>query len=195
MIRDKSRSYYFGASDTKFIVGNWNTKTFCNWWLEKLGLNKNDFQNKYTLAGTNYEHRILDSLKITGLEKDNQVILDRLRVNLDGNTDKKIYEVKTFNKENGFDIKKHKEYVQQVQVQMFATKIYLAEIVAYGLKEEDYRNYFNEIDKDRLLEIEIEYDKEFIDNEYKPKLKYLTKCLKKGVFPNERAFQEEQVTN
>ena len=95
MIQSQDRSYYIGASDTSMVVGNWTTKTFENWWLEKLGLNKNNFSTEATKAGNNYEHKILDSLEIENLEKDKQIIIDRLRVNLDGNTNACIYEVKT----------------------------------------------------------------------------------------------------
>ena len=40
-----------------------------------------------------------------------------------------------------------------------------------------------DIENERLEMIPIEYDKEFIQNEYLPKLEILTKCLKEGVFP------------
>ena len=45
-------------------------------------------------------------------------------------------------------------------------------------------NYFNKIEKNRLQLIPIEYDENFIKNEYLPKLQILSECLKKGVFPN-----------
>lgn len=192
MISNKDRSNYFGASDTKYIIGNWNTKTFQKWWLQKLGLNNINFDNEYTKAGTNFEHNILDSLEIEGLEKDKQIINDRLRVNLDGNTATKIYEVKTYKYEKGFDLKRHKDYINQVQVQMYATKIYKAEIVAYGLLENDYNNYFNKIEKARLSHYEIEYDPIFIKEIYCPRLNYLTKCLKEGSIPNIQEFEKEK---
>lgn len=164
------------------VVGNWNTKTFEKWWLEKLGLNKNSFSTESTKAGNNYEHKILDSLVIEGLEKDKQIIIDRLRVNLDGNTDTCIYEVKTHKKEKDFKVSK--QYWRQAQVEMYASGIHELYIVAYGLIESDYNNYFNEINKDRLQLIEVKYDEDFISNEYLPKLQILSECLKKGVFPN-----------
>ena len=67
---------------------------------------------------------------------------------------------------------------------MYASKIHKLFIVAYALEEQDYNNYFNEIDKKRIQLIPIEYDEKFIENEYLPKLQILSKCLKKGVFPN-----------
>ena len=39
------------------------------------------------------------------------------------------------------------------------------------------------IDKERLEHHEIEYDENFIVNEYLPNLRILTKCLEEGVFP------------
>lgn len=182
MIQSQDRSYYIGASDTSMVVGNWTTKTFENWWLEKLGLNKNSFSTEATKAGNNYEHKILDSLEIETLHKDKQIIIDRLRVNLDGNTNTCIYEVKTHKSEKEFKVSK--QYWRQAQVEMYASKIHKLFIVAYALEEQDYNNYFNEIDKKRIQLIPIEYDEKFIESEYLPKLQILSKCLKKGVFPN-----------
>ena len=181
MIQSQDRSYYIGASDTSLVVGNWNTKTFEKWWLEKLGLNKNNLSTEAMKAGNNYEHKILDALEIEGMEKDKQIIIDRLRVNLDGNTDTCIYEVKTHNANKEFKVSK--QYWRQAQVEMYASNIHKLFIVAYGLIENDYINYFNEIDKDRIEKIEVKYDKKFINKEYLPKLQILSDCLKEGVFP------------
>lgn len=181
MIQNQDRSGYIGASDTSMVVGNWGTKTFENWWLEKLGIRKNSISNEAIKAGNNYEHKILDSLEVEGLEKDRQIIKDRLRVNLDGNTETCIYEVKTHNVAKEFKVSK--QYWRQAQVEMYASNIKNLYIVAYALQEDDYRNYFNDIDKNRLELIKIDYDSEFIENEYLPALEILTKCLKEGVFP------------
>ena len=183
MIQSQDRSYFIGASDTSYVVGNWTTKSFEKWWLEKLGLNKNNLSNEAIKAGNNYEHKILDSLNIDNLKKDNQIIINRLRVNLDGNTDKCIYEVKTHKQEKEFKVSK--QYWRQAQVEMYASKIHKLFIVAYALNENDYNNYFNDIDKSRLQLLPIEYDENFI-NEYLIKLNILTRCLERGEFPNDR---------
>jgi hypothetical protein len=182
MIADKDRSGYFGASDTEKIIGNWKTATFEKWWLQKLGINRDSFSNKYMLAGSHYEHRILESLDIP-MELDKQIIIEdlRLRVNLDGNDTNTIYECKTYNLEKGF--KMPKKYVQQVQVQMFASGLRKAKIIAYGLTEGDYDNFFHPIDPDRRSEFDIPYDERWINEVYLPKLKYLAECLKEGRFP------------
>ena len=181
MITSQNRSYYIGASDTNFVVGNWNTKTFEKWWLEKLGFYKNELKTEAMQTGNNYEHKILDALKIERLEKDKQIIIDRLRVNLDGNTDVCIYEVKTHSVEKEFKVTK--QYWRQAQVEMFASNIHKLYIVAYGLQENDYKNYFNKIDKERIKVFQVDYDEKFIIEGYLPKLEILTRCLKEGVFP------------
>ena len=184
MIQSQDRSYYIGCSDTSMVVGNWETKTFEKWWLEKLGLNKNTIKTDAMIAGTFYEHKILDSLNIAELEKDKQIIIEdlRLRANLDGNTNTCIYEIKTHNVNKEFKVSK--QYWRQAQAEMFASKIHKLNIVSYGFTENDYNNFFNEIDPDRLRIQEIEYDEKFIENEYIPKLKILAECLRKGVFPS-----------
>ncbi len=182
MIASKDRSGYFGASDTDKIVGNPNTKSWRKWWLEKIGIEKSNFTNRAMQAGTYYEHRILNSLGVA-LELDKQVIIEDLllRVNLDGNTADTIYECKTYSLDKGFKVPL--KYKMQVWVQMYATGIRKAYIVAYGLTEGDYKNFFNEIDKDRIKLIPIEYNEKWINTVFLPKLKYLAECLRKGVMP------------
>ena len=115
MIADHDRSYYFGGSDTDKIIGNWKTKSWERWWMQKLGINRDHFDNENTKAGTTWEHRILDSLHLPDLEKDKQIIIEdlRLRVNLDGNTPFRIHEVKTYQWEKGWK-KTPKKYIDQV---------------------------------------------------------------------------------
>ena len=182
MIADHDRSGYFGASDVDKIIGNWKTATFEKWWMQKIGINRDHFDNKYTLAGTHYEHRILESLGIP-MELDKQIILEdlKLRVNLDGNDEDTIYECKTYNLEKGF--KMPKKYVQQVQVQMFASGFRKAQIIVYGLTEKDYDNFFHDIDQSRRDAVLITYDEGWINEVYLPKLKCLAECLKEGRFP------------
>lgn len=182
MIKSKDRSGYFGASDTDKIIGNVNTKSFVKWWFEKLGADRNNFTNEAMKAGTYYEHKILKFLGFP-LELDKQIIIEdlKLRVNLDGNTDECIYEVKTYRYEKGFQLPI--KYKRQVWVQMFASGIKKAYIVAYGLTDSDYKNFFNPIDKERLQIIPIEYDESFILEKFLPRLKYFKDCLEKGVLP------------
>lgn len=185
MIADHDRSGYIGASDVQYVIGNWKTRTWEKWWMQKLGINRDHFDNKYTIAGTNWEHRILDSLQLPDLEKDKQIIIEdlKLRVNLDGNTPFRIKEVKTYQWDKGWK-KTPPKYINQVQVQMFASGIHDADIVAYGLEEDDYDNFFRDIDRRRMQEIPVRYDQNWIDTVYLPKLRTLAECLKRGVMPN-----------
>lgn len=152
--------------------------------MQKLGINQDHFDNKYTLAGTNWEHRILDSLQLPNLEKDRQFIIEdlRLRVNLDGNVPDRIKEVKTYQWAKGW--KTPQKYINQVQVQMFGSKIFGADIVAYGLEEADYDNFLRELDPRRLQQIPVAYDHKWMETVYLPKHMILADCLKRGVFPN-----------
>lgn len=183
MIASKDRSGWFGASDTDFIIGNWETATFEKWWLTKLGIINSDFQNQYLLAGTHKEHQILNSLQIPLLEFDKQILIPelKLRVNLDGNTSDCIFECKTHSADKPFKVPI--KYKRQVWVQMYASEIRQAKIVSYGLTESDYNNFFLPIDENRRELTDITYDEKFIEEEYLPKLRYLAGCLEEGIFP------------
>ena len=182
MISSKDRSGYFGASDTDKLLGSYASKTFAKWWLQKLGISRDNFKNRYTDAGTYYEHRILESLGIP-IELDRQIIIEdlKLRVNLDGNDDSTIYECKTYLLDKGYKVPK--KHINQVQVQMFATGYRKAEIIAYGLKYDEYDNYFKEIDKSRLTRIKVPYNEAWINGVYLPRLLYCADCLNEGRFP------------
>lgn len=191
MITDKDRSGFFGASDTKFIMGKWQGKTFDKWWLTKLGLYGAHFNTVYTLAGTHYEHRIADEIENIlreQVERDTQFILPEyaLRVNLDVNTAKAIYEIKTY-KDKGDDWQPLKEYVMQVRVQMWSAEKYYGTtfrgyIVAYPLSAENYKNFLLDIDRQKIRFFRIKQDETFI-KEYEKRLKTLCACLKNGAYP------------
>lgn len=185
MIASQDRSGYIGASDNAKVIGNWKTQTWFKWWMQKLAINNDHFNNVYTLAGTHFEHRILGSLGIP-MELDKQFINEklRLRVNLDGNTEDCIYECKT-TKEDIHEFKMPKNYINQVQVQMYGSGIQRAKIVVYQLTEDDYDNFFRPIDPNRLRIFDVTYDPQWIENVYLPKHLILRDCLVKGVLPNE----------
>lgn len=187
MISSKDRSGYIGASDTSYVMRNWNTKTFDKWWRVKQGIEVSNLSTDAMLAGTAYEHKILDALHIPNLEKDKQIIIGRLRVNLDGNTDAKIYEIKTHSIDKPFKVSAG--YRMQVNVEMYASGIKKACIVAYGLEEKDYFNYYRDIDTNRLSYHEIAYDEEFIQK-YEKRLLYLSECLESGKFPQEDEMEK-----
>lgn len=196
MISNQNRAWYVGASDTSMVVGNWKTETFRKWWQTKLGLDLRErFDTKYTLAGTHYEHAILDT--IPGVIMDKQIILPELslRVNYDGIVEGDtivIKEVKTHKEEKVFKVSK--AYWRQAQVEIYAAEQYYGkpvrlDIVSYPMSENHYRNYFLKIDKDMIRETPVEKDPAFM-GEYLPKLKYLKYCMEIGAFPTEDGYEK-----
>ena len=188
MIASSNRSGWFGASDVNYIIGNYSTKSFENFWLEKMGLRHSDFTNDAMLAGTHYEHKILEFINVP--EKDNQIKIPELllRVNLDGNSNTTIYEVKTYKHDKGFTVPI--KYKRQVWVQMYASKLEKAYIVAYGLVKNDYINFFNDIDEDRISYFEVEKNDDWIEATFIPRLKYLGECYHNGMFPTNEGFNK-----
>ena len=185
MITNKDRSGWFGASDTSYIVGNWETATFKKWWIEKQGLRRNNIQTKALQCGNAFEHKILDCI---GCRKDHQILIPelRLRVNYDGDNELTIYEVKTFKADKIFKVTK--AYWRQAQVEMFAMKTTELYIVAYPLGETEYKNYFTPVDPENMQYHKIEYDNGFIEEIYLPRLKYLANCMTTGRMPKGEEF-------
>lgn len=185
MIQSQDRSGWFGASDVGFIMGNWATKTFRSWWLQKLGLDNRHFCTKAMNAGTYYEHAVLEHIGAPRM--DHQILIPELllRVNLDGDGPGIIHEVKTHKEEKRY--KPTTAHIRQVNVQMFAkfqeeSVMPKAEIVSYGLLPEEYDNFFLSIDPARIQRHPVIYNPDFIARFLK-NLAYLRDCLGKGVFP------------
>ena len=184
MIANTDRSGWIGASDVEFVIGNWKTRTWEKWWLKKLGIDNSHVDTVYTRAGNAFEHRVLDSLCIPNLIHDRQILLEDilLRVNLDGDDGVTDYECKTYKLANGWKLPG--KYIHQVQVQLYASRLFGAQVVSYGLKQEDYDNFLRDIDPCRLKREEVAYDRAWVERVYLPKHMILCDCLKRGAFPN-----------
>lgn len=183
MITNHDRSGWFGASDTRFVVAKRrDTKSWLEWWNEKLGHSKREIHTEAMAAGTAWEHKILEAVN-PAIRKDHQITVEkyRLRVNYDGDLDGTVYEVKTHNFLKGFSVTK--PYWMQAQVEMYAMKTKKLYIVAYGLIAEEYKDYSGEVDDKRIDFHKVEYDKGWIQNEYLPRLKELCRALRKGRIP------------
>lgn len=211
MITTFDRSYWIGASDTRFVMAaNRTTKTWLTWYNIKLGLDDTLFGGSiYTRMGNLFEHPILKAID-ENMNTDRQLIIPKynLRVNYDGDLNGSIYEVKTHRGDKNFEVSK--QYYEQAQVEMFAWKQYLKDsehycdwhirehlepfekltIVSYALNVEEYSRleiYERgeaeiEIDKSRIKFHEIKYDKGFI-SKYKPAVKSLAKKIRNGDTP------------
>ena len=194
MIENLDRSGYFGASDTKYVMAkNRSTKTWKQWWDVKLGLMEHEqWDSVYTRAGNLYEHAILTAIN-EDIETDGQIIHTKypIRVNYDGWLDGTIYEVKTHKAENEFKLSQY--YIWQCQVEMYVYQEMCDQyflppfkglhLVSYGLNPDEYEVDEPEVDPNRIVYHPIEYDKAFIKGEYIPRIKELTRALKKGKCP------------
>lgn len=186
----------FGASDTHFIMGNWDTSTFINWWQSKLGTKNNNFSNTYTLVGTYKEHQIADwyeqkfNVKLRR-DRKHKVPFSKIIINYDCETKTKDVEIKTYKITNKEWVCP-KNYWQQVQVQMYGGKK-TAEIVAYGLVDADYDNFYLPIEESRINVFPVAYDAGWIINEYLPKERYLEWCLKKRKTPRKLEFEKRKI--
>ena len=196
MIHSADRSGWFGASDTRFILGNWNTESFRKFWDVKTGKTDSNFGgNLYTRAGNAFEHPILLAVR-PDMTLDGQIIHDKylLRVNYDGYKDGKIYECKTHKNNKEYSIPN--EHWQQCQVEMyvyqekhkqwFLPPFEGLEIVSYALYPDEYYLEPDEIviDKSRIKIHPVKYDKHFIKEEYLPRVKICARALRRGKFPS-----------
>jgi len=193
--KSQGRHGWIGASDTRFVMSNFDTKTFYLWWLEKIKARQSDFTNEAMIAGTVWEHRILDFIAQkngVSIQKDEQIKIRklRLRVNYDGTTRTNIIEVKTHNAEKPYKVSK--AHFEQVQVEMYAKGIKTAQIASYALTAEDYSNFFNAIDESRLKLHDVEYDEDWVNTSYLPRLRYLAYCLKNKFVPNINEYKEKE---
>jgi hypothetical protein len=193
MIKNQNRSKWFGASDTSMIMGNWQTESFKNWWLVKLGINPNNGVRTWAMdCGNIMEIPIIrfiekiEGKKIKIGKRPYYNFLLRLRCNYDGLRRFEVVEIKTTGK--GFK-KVPKNYWQQCQVLMYKKRKQMTALYAYRMDEIDYLNpYFPQIDKNRLVRHEVIYDEQFIKKEYLPRLRYLARCLKDKKFPKESEY-------
>ncbi len=196
MIQNLDRSGWFGASDTRYIMAaNRGTKSWKEWWSVKLGKMEQGFTGSiYTRAGNLFEHEILRAID-QDMTMDGQIIYDRylIRVNYDGYKDGTIYEVKTHKSEKPFELVP--AYWQQAQVEMYiyqlmSDKWFLPDfkdlyVASYSLMPDEYyiREDEVEVDPDRIILHPVRYDKAWIKGEYIPRVRELSRALKKRKYP------------
>ena len=194
MIKNQNRAYWFGASDTSIIMGNWSTQTFLNWWFVKLGFYESKVKSWKMECGN-----LLEIPIIREIERQERYKIKigkhpyykpslRLRCNYDGLTKLFVIEIKTTQK---MFKKVPKNYWQQCQVLMFRKRRKKTVLYAYEMTDDDYANpYFPNIDYNRIKPFVIDYDEEFIEREYKPRLRYLASCLKRHKVPSIEEYEQ-----
>ena len=194
MIKNQNRAYWFGASDTSMIMGNWDTQSFLDWWFVKLGFYSNNRKSWKMDCGNILEIPIIREIerqecyRIRIGRHPYYIWSLRLRCNYDGLTKDYVIEIKTTGK---MFLKVPKNYWQQCQVLMFRKRRKKAILYAYQMIDDDYANpYFPNIDYRRIKSFVIDYDKEFIEQEYKPRLKYLARCLREKKVPSKTEYEQ-----
>lgn len=194
MIKNHNRAHWFGASDTSTIMGNWETQSFLDWWFVKLGYYENNRKSWKMDCGNLLEIPIIREIEKQECYRINigkhpyHTPSLRLRCNYDGLTKHFVIEIKTTGK---MFRSVPKNYWQQCQVLMFRKRRKKAVLYAYQMEDDDYANpYFPNIDYKRIKSFVIDYDKEFIEKEYKPRLKYLARCLKEKKIPSKIEYEQ-----
>lgn len=194
MIKNQDRSKWFGASDTNIIMSSWETETFKEWWAVKLGYKGKSFHSWIMDCGNIMEIPIIrhiekaEGKKIAIGKHPYYCLRLRLRVNYDGLRKDEVIEIKT--------TETHwktvpKKYWQQCQVLMYRKKKMRTGLYAYKMETSDYASpYFPIIASNRLKRYEILYDENFIEREYKPRLRYLASCLKQKKFPSGEEYEQ-----
>ena len=192
MITNTDRSRWFGASDTSYVVGNWDTPTFRDWWSIKCGFPSPHYESRAMKVGNLMEIPIIRKIervegrKIKLGKHPLYTVKNRLRVNYDGLTRDSVVEIKT--SRHGFDTVPL-NYWRQCQVLMYRTHRERADLYCYTMLPIDYDcPYITEIDYKRLKCFEIPYDQDFIEDTYLPRLGYLADCLRLGTYPTKAGF-------
>lgn len=190
MITNHDRSKWIGASDAPYIIGNWKTKTFAEWWTVKLGTVSTEIKNKYTEFGNLAEHAIIDKInelkvykrKVRKGKKPRYILKYRLRVNYDGILPDRVVEIKTVKK---MPSQPKPHHVWQCRLLMIGCRKKRADIWYYETEEEEYnRPYFLEVDCTRLKMWPVYKDKDSTQNILNL-LKILAQALRERRFPVE----------
>lgn len=194
MIKNQNRSFWFGASDTSMIMGNWETQSFLDWWFVKLGYYQNSHKSWAMDCGNILEISIIreiernENIKIRIGKYPYYNLFLRLRCNYDGLTRFKVIEIKTTCK---MFKKVPKNYWQQCQVLMFRKRRKKTTLYAYEMTDDDYLNpFFPDINYNRIESFDIDFDKQFIEKDYKPRLKYLASCLRHKKIPSIKEYEQ-----
>lgn len=169
------------------MMGRFDTKSFADFWALKCGYDVPGYHSVYMDAGNAYEIPIIHEIeRMTGrkIRLGRRALYSpclRLRVNYDGLTRDRLIEIKTAKR--AFS-RVPLGYWMQCQVLMYRTGRRVCELWLYVMEPEDYSMlWFPVIDRDRLHCFEIEYDEDWIERRYLPRLRYLAHCLRRGIWP------------
>ncbi|GGJ86201.1 hypothetical protein GCM10007063_05890 [Lentibacillus kapialis] len=182
------RYKYIGGSEANMIYQNYESKTFVNWWAKKLSeLPGDEFTNKSMSVGTILEHDILDlyeSVYHVQGEREAQKIKGIARANTDYILGDKVSDVKATYKAFEWFLKEKVpiHYKRQLIHYVYVFELNKASIIAYQVDDETADYPFNDLDPDKLFEIDVPITKKEV-TEHKQRLDYMEHCREMNIFP------------
>lgn len=184
----KDRFKYIGGSDIPIIMGISAFKEYFDLLLEKAQLQENDFKgNEYTVFGDLMEFKIRDYINSNNDDpfKEDTLIKDNVRCNVDGINSDTILEIKTTSQIKK-TIRGYKYYLVQLLFYMmnynykngklavyerpkdFDTRFKLNNLTIFDINIDDYKDLCDEINKSVekfLMDLEIVKENPFITEE------------------------------
>lgn len=183
-----NRELYVGGSEANYLYMNYNTKTFQTWWAYKLAEIPRESQpNRNMEVGTILEDEILDLYEqihnVKG-ERNLSKVKGIARANTDYILGDKVIDVKAT--KNAYEwvltgtIPIH--YRRQLIHYCYVFGLRKASILAYQVDDSLLDNPFQELDKSKLFEIDVNITSDKL-KEHERRLKYLEECREKNMFP------------
>jgi predicted phage-related endonuclease len=184
----QDRHLFIGGSECHIIYMNYHTKTFREFWHNKLeGIVEESSPNRDMAVGTILEESVIDlyeSLYQVKGERGIQQIKGFARANTDYIIGNKVSDVKVSkNAKKWHDKGKVPlQYKRQLIHYLFVTGLEKASIIAYQADEALKENPFVELSKENLYEIEVPITDADIQ-EHSRIITYLEWCRDMGIYP------------
>lgn len=186
-----NRGSYIGGSEANLIYMGYGTKTFRNWWTQKLlGVHLPSHSNRNMLVGTILEHEIIDLYeKVNNVKGQREQTKTKgiARANTDYILDDKVIDVKASKSAHEWVLSGTVPiaYRRQLIHYCYVFGLKKASIIAYQVDDSLLVNPFQELDESNLFEIEVNImDSKIIA--HRQKLDYLTECREKNIYPEVR---------
>jgi hypothetical protein len=199
MIGQRNVYGYIGGSDANRLYGSFETKTFKDFWNERLtGIKLNEFNTNDTAVGNIMEHRVMDELGIDPAYRDIFVKKEGTiaGINTDALTPDAYDEIKTalpklpYKWLNGRAISVN--YRRQLMHGLYVTGRILGRLHVLPMTEQEKKNPFGLNIKGRVVTFEFEV-KDFNMEEHHRRIMYLTKCFSEKIQPTDGGLKKYRV--
>jgi len=196
MIDQRNVYGYIGGSDANRIYGSFETKTFREFWGERLtGIKLNEFNTNDTAVGNIMEHRIMDEVGIPLEYRDKFVKKEGTMagINTDALTPEAYEEIKTalpkylYKWVNGKAISIN--YRRQIEHGLYVTGRNLGRLHVLPMTEQEKKNPFNLDIRGRVVTFEF-HKKDFDIEEHHRRIMYLTWCFSEKIQPTDGGLKK-----